>query len=256
MWNPTRWNRWPSPTASSSPWLDRERTIEEVARFSRADAAAYRRLLTTTTRSRPCSTGGSSPRSALAPRWMTCWPVTRGARSGRAGPTVGGRGGPARVLQLHTSRRSCSGWLTRCSSRWTRPVPACCPPADLRLQQRSWSIPVAGRRAHRRHDRASGGPRQHHPLRRRVARLLIGDGRCTGVEPTSEQYRDGDGGGVHDPHQAPARHGACQRLAEEFHYGGHLRRPAPIAASTAAPEFASARPWTRCPPGWLIGRKT
>jgi phytoene dehydrogenase-like protein len=60
-------------------WLDRERTIEEVARFSRADAAATAACSTSTTRSNPSSAGGSSPRSASARRWTRCSPSTRAA---------------------------------------------------------------------------------------------------------------------------------------------------------------------------------
>src|SRR5215475_11223045 len=61
-------------------WLDRERTAEEGARFSREHAACS----TTTTRSRPCSADGSSPRWATGHRWRRCSPITHGAGSGRA----------------------------------------------------------------------------------------------------------------------------------------------------------------------------
>ena len=53
-------------------WLDRERTIEEVARFPPADAAATAACSTSTTRSSPSSAGRSSPRSASARRWTRC----------------------------------------------------------------------------------------------------------------------------------------------------------------------------------------
>ena len=107
-------------------WLDRERTIEEVARFSRADADAYRRLLDSydevkTIFSRSQFTpvgfgpsleamlaehpqGGSGPGGGSCPRWR--W-------SGTSSPAG-------------TSRPSCSGWPSRCSSRSTSRAPGSC----------------------------------------------------------------------------------------------------------------------------------
>ena len=241
-------------------WLDRERTAEEVARFSREDAAAYRRLL-----------DDYDEVKALFSRWQFT-PVGYGpdaggdARRPPAGTDLGPAAPAARRSRWSstsspagTSRRSCSGWPTRCSSRWTRPAPACCP-----TSRRSAASSAAGR------SRSAGpasltaaltGYLEDHGgtilCGRRVTRLLLEDGRCTGVETDDgEQYLAGTAvvSTIHVKHlrdMAPAaslaggvplrgghlRRGGARVRHLLLHHGG--RRSSPPRTGRAP----------RCPPG-------
>ena len=66
-------------------WLDRERSVEELARFSRADAERTSACSTTTTRSSTCSEPRASPHPDSARRSRRCSPTTPRARSGAGG---------------------------------------------------------------------------------------------------------------------------------------------------------------------------
>ena len=67
-------------------WLDRERSVEELARFSRRDADAYGRLLDDYDAVKHLF-GASrfTPPGFGPPLEQRCWPTIRRARSGAAG---------------------------------------------------------------------------------------------------------------------------------------------------------------------------
>jgi phytoene dehydrogenase-like protein len=228
-------------------WLDRERTIEEVARFSRADAAAYRRLLdeydevkSIFSRSQFTPVGfGPSLDAMLAehPRGMI-WARRRQLSA-------------LEVVQHEFTSRHIQAFLLWMAFQVFQPVDA---PGSGALpyqqtfgrQQRSWSIPVGG--SGRLTAALTGYLADHGGTvlcGRRVTRLLLADGRCVGVETEGgEQYRAGTAvvSTIHAMHlRDMAPPGAWP---EEFHYGidtYDVGVPgfATYYCATAAPAFAS-----------------
>jgi phytoene dehydrogenase-like protein len=228
-------------------WLDRERTIEEVARFSRGDAAAYRRLL-----------DDYDEVKALFSRWQFT-PVGLGPSldemlAGHPRGKIWARRrqlSAVEVVRHEFSSRHIQAFLLWMAYQVFQPVDT---PGSGVLpyqqtfgrQQRSWSIPVGGSASL---TAAMTGYLEDHGSTihcgRRVARLLIGDGRCTGVETDDgEQYRAGTAvvSTIHIKHlrdMAPA-----SAWPEEFHYGVDTYDVgvpgfAAYYCTTAAPEFAS-----------------
>jgi len=228
-------------------WLDRERTIEEVARFSRADATAYRRVLdeydevkSIFSRSQFTPVGfGPSLDAMLAehPRGMI-WARRRMLSA-------------VEVVRHEFTDRHVQAFLLWMAFQVFQPVDL---PGSGALpyqqtfgrQQRSWSIPIGG--SGRLTAALTGYLADHGGTvlcGRRVTRLLLEDGRCTGVETDGgERYRAGTAvlstiHAVHLRDMAPA--GAWP---EEFHYGidtYDVGVPgfATYYCATAAPEFAS-----------------
>ncbi len=246
-------------------WLDRERTIEEVARFSRDDAAAYRRLL-----------DDYDEVKALFSRWQFT-PVgygpsleemladhPRGTDLGAAPPALGGRGGPARVHQPARPGVPALDGLPGVPAAGHTRFRRAALPADVRPPAAQLVDP--GRRVgepHRGDDRVPGGPRQHHPVR------PPGSPAAGGGRPL---HRRGDrrrravpgrhGRGVHDPRQAPAGHGAgrgCGRRSSTTAWTpttwgcpGSPPTTAPRRPPSSPPRTGRA---PRCPPGWRAGRR-
>jgi phytoene dehydrogenase-like protein len=240
-------------------WLDRERTIEEVARFSRDDAVAYRRLL-----------DDYDEVKALFSRWQFT-PVGYG-------PTVEemladhprGRIWARRrqlsaieVVQHEFTDRHVQAFLLWMAYQVFQPLDT---PGSGVLpyqqtfgrQQRSWSIPVGGSASL---TSALTGYLEDHGgtilCGRRVSRLLLEDGRCAGVETDAgEQYLASTAvvSTIHVKHlrdMAPA-----DAWPEEFHYGVDTYDVgvpgfAVYYCTTAAPEFASPHgPRTAVSAGW------
>ncbi len=233
--------------AQFTMWLDRERTIEEVARFSRADAAAYRRLLADYdevkaifSRSQFTPVGfGPSLEQMLAehPRG-NIWARRRQLSA-------------VEVVRHEFTSRHVQAFLLWMAFQVFQPVDV---PGTGVLpyqqtfgrQQRSWSIPVGG--SGRLTAALTGFLAAHGGsvlCNRRVSRLLLEDGRCAGVETgDGEQYRASTAvvSTIHIKHlrdMAPA--GAWPG---EFHYGVDTYDVgvpgfATYYATTAAPEFAS-----------------
>ena len=109
-------------------WLDRDRTAEEMARFSAADAAAYLRLLDEYDQVKHIFSEAQFTPVGYGP--------VAGGAAGRAParPDLGPAAAAVRACRWYstsspagTSRPSCSGWRSRCSSRWTSRAPGCCP---------------------------------------------------------------------------------------------------------------------------------
>ena len=228
-------------------WLDRERTIEEVARFSHADAVAYRRLLdeydevkSIFSRSQFTPVGfGPSLDAMLAehPRGMI-WARRRQLSA-------------VEVVRHEFTSRHIQAFLLWMAFQVFQPVDM---PGSGVLpyqqtfgrQQRSWSIPVGG--SGRLTAALTGYLADHGGTvlcGRRVTRLLLEDGRCAGVETDdSGRYRAGTAvlstiHAVHLRDMAPA-----DAWPEEFHYGidtYDVGVPgfATYYCATAAPEFAS-----------------
>jgi len=228
-------------------WLDRERTIEEVARFSAADAAAYRRLLdeydqvkSIFSRSQFTPVGfGPSVEAMLAehPRGKI-WARRRQLSA-------------VEVVRHEFTDRHVQAFLLWMAFQVFQPVDT---PGSGVLpyqqtfgrQQRSWSIPIGG--SGRLTAALTGYLADHGGTvlcGRRVTRLLLEDGRCAGVETDDGgRYRAGTAvlstiHAVHLRDMAPA--GAWP---EEFHYGidtYDVGVPgfATYYCATAAPEFAS-----------------
>ena len=228
-------------------WLDRERTIEEVARFSREDAAAYRRLL-----------DEYDEVKALFSRWQFT-PVGLGpSLDEMLADHPRGRIWARRrqlsaveVVRHEFASRHIQAFLLWMAYQVFQPVDT---PGSGVLpyqqtfgrQQRSWSIPVGGSASL---TAAMTGYLEDHgsTIRcgRRVARLLVEDGRCAGVETDDgERYRAHRAvvSTIHIKHlrdMAPA-----DAWPEEFHYGVDTYDVgvpgfAAYYCTTAAPEFAS-----------------
>ena len=228
-------------------WLDRERTAEEVARFSREDAAAYRRLL-----------DDYDEVKALFSRWQFT-PVGYGpSLEEMLADHPRGRIWARRrqlsaveVVKHEFSSRHVQAFLLWMAYQVFQPLDT---PGSGVLpyqqtfgrQQRSWSIPVGGSASL---TAAMTGYLEDHGSTilcgRRVTRLVLEDGRCIGVETDDgEQYLAGTAvvSTVHVKHlrdMAPA-----QAWPEEFHYGVDTYDVgvpgfAAYYCTTAAPEFAS-----------------
>jgi phytoene dehydrogenase-like protein len=228
-------------------WLDAERTIEEVARFSREDAAAYRRLL-----------DDYDEVKALFSRWQFT-PVGYGpALDEMIAEHPRGRIWARRrqlsaieVVRHEFTSRHVQAFLLWMAYQVFQPLDT---PGSGVLpyqqtfgrQQRSWSIPVGGSASL---TAAMTGYLEERGSTilcgRRVTRLLLEDGRCSGVETDDgEQYLAGTAvvSTIHVKHlrdMAPA-----SAWPEEFHYGVDTYDVgvpgfAAYYCTTAAPEFAS-----------------
>jgi phytoene dehydrogenase-like protein len=228
-------------------WLDRERTAEEVARFSREDAAAYRRLL-----------DDYDEVKALFSRWQFT-PVGYGpSLEEMLADHPRGRIWARRrqlsaveVVQHEFASRHVQAFLLWMAYQVFQPLDT---PGSGVLpyqqtfgrQQRSWSIPIGGSASL---TAAMTGYLEDHGgtvlCGRRVTRLLLADGRCTGVETDDgEQYLASTAvvSTIHVKHlrdMAPA-----QAWPEEFHYGVDTYDVgvpgfAAYYCTTAAPVFAS-----------------
>jgi phytoene dehydrogenase-like protein len=228
-------------------WLDRERTIDEVARFSAADAASYRRLLeeydevkSIFSRSQFTPVGfGPSLEAMLAehPRGGI-WARRRLLSA-------------VEVVRHEFTSRHIQAFLLWMAFQVFQPVDV---PGSGVLpyqqtfgrQQRSWSIPIGG--SGRLTAALTGYLADHGGAvlcDRRVTRLLLEDGRCVGVETDrGERYRARSAvvSTIHAKHlrdMAPP-----EAWPEEFHYGidtYDVGVPgfATYYCATAAPAFAS-----------------
>jgi phytoene dehydrogenase-like protein len=228
-------------------WLDAERTIEEVARFSAADAAAYRRLLDSYdevkgifSRYQFTPVGfGPSLEAMLAehPRGMI-WARRRQLSA-------------LEVVQHEFTDRHIQAFLLWMAFQVFQPLDV---PGSGVLpyqqvfgrQQRSWSIPIGG--SGRLTAALTGYLADHGGTilcDRRVTRLVLDGGRCVGVQTgDGEQYLASVAvvSTIHAKHlrdMAPR-----EAWPEEFHYGidtYDVGVPgfATYYCTTAAPEFAS-----------------
>jgi phytoene dehydrogenase-like protein len=228
-------------------WLDRERTIEEVARFSRTDAAAYRRLL-----------DDYDEVKALFSRWQFT-PVGFGPSldemlAGHPRGRIWARRrqlSAVEVVRHEFASRHIQAFLLWMAYQVFQPVDT---PGSGVLpyqqtfgrQQRSWSIPIGGSASL---TNALTGYLEDHGgsvrCDRLVTRLLIENGRCAGVETQDgEQYLASVAvvSTIHVKHlrdMAPA-----DAWPEEFRYGVDTYDVgvpgfATYYCTTAAPEFAS-----------------
>jgi phytoene dehydrogenase-like protein len=228
-------------------WLDRERTIEEVARFSAGDAVAYRRLL-----------DDYDEVKTLFSRWQFT-PVGYGpSLDDMLAEHPRGRIWARRrqlsaieVVQHEFSSRHVQAFLLWMAYQVFQPLDA---PGSGVLpyqqtfgrQQRSWSIPVGGSASL---TAAMTGYLEDHGSTivcgRRVSRLLLENGRCTGVETDDGERYLGSTAVVSTIHVKHLRDMApADAWPEEFHYGVDTYDVgvpgfATYYCTTAAPEFAS-----------------
>jgi phytoene dehydrogenase-like protein len=228
-------------------WLDPERTAEEVARFSREDAAAYRRLLSeydqvkaifSRSQFTPVGFGPALEEMLAAHPRGRIWARRRQLSA-------------VEVVRHEFTSRHIQAFLLWMAFQVFQPVDM---PGSGVLpyqqtfgrQQRSWSIPLGGSG---RLTAALTGFLEDHGgtvlCGRRVSRLVLDGGRCVGVETTGgERYLAGVAvvSTVHARHlrdMAPA-----SAWPEEFHYGidtYDVGVPgfATYYCATAAPEFAA-----------------
>ena len=203
-------------------WLDRDRTAEEIARFSTADAAAYLRLLDeydqvkhvfSEVQFTPVGYGPAlEARLAEHPRGRI-WARRRQLSA-------------AAVVQHEFTSRHIQAFLLWMAFQVFQPVDepgsGVLPYAQtFGRQQRSWSIPIGG--SGQLTAALTGYLADHGGTVRcgqRVTRLLLDGGRCTGVETAGgTQYRAGTAvlSTIHVQHlrdMAPR-----PAWPEEFHYG-------------------------------------
>ena len=229
-------------------WLDRDRTAAEVARFSRADAAAYLRLLdeydevkTVFSRSQftPVGFGPSLDQMLADHPKGRIWARRRQLSA-------------VDVVRHEFTSRHIQAFLLWMAFQVFQlvdePGSGVLPYAQVfGRQQRSWSIPVGGSAAL---TSALTGYLADHGGRvlcdQRVTRLLLSDGRAVGVETgDGAQYRAGTAvvSTIHIKHlrdMAPA-----DAWPEEFHYGVDTYDVgvpgfAAYYATTAPPQFETA----------------
>lgn len=229
-------------------WLDRERTFDEIARFSKADADSYRRLLA----------DYDSVKSVFSHAQFT--PVG-------LGPSVDQMLAEHPQGKLWQRRRALSAWDVVRNEFTDRHVQAFMlwmafqtnQPVDVPgsgvlayslvfgRQQRSWSIPVGGSgqltAALVSFLEEHGGSVQ---CNQRVTSLILEDGRCVGVRTESgDEFRATQAvvSTIHITHlrdMAPA-----EAWPEEFHYGIDTYQVGVpgfgvYLATDAAPEFPAA----------------
>ena len=175
-------------------WLDRDRTAEEIARFTTADAAAYRRLLDeydqvkhvfSQVQFTPVGYGPAlEARLAEHPRGRI-WARRRQLSA-------------AAVVRHEFSSRHIQAFLLWMAFQVFQPLDepgsGALPYAQtFGRQQRSWSIPIGG--SAQLTAALTGYLADHGGTVRcgqRVTRLLLDGGRCTGVETADgTQYRAG-----------------------------------------------------------------
>jgi phytoene dehydrogenase-like protein len=234
--------------AQLTMWLDPERTIEELARFSRADAAAYRGLLEEYDQVKAIFS-----RSQFTP--VGFGPSVDEMLAGHPRGRVWARRRQLSAVEVVTHEftdHRVQAFLLWMAFQVFQPVDV---PGSGVLpyqqtfgrQQRSWSIPIGG--SGKLTAALTGFLADHGGAvlcGRRVTRLLLEDGRCVGVETAAgERFRAGTAvvstiHAVHLRDMAPA-----EAWPEEFHYGidtYDVGVPgfATYYCTTAAPEFASA----------------
>ncbi len=226
-------------------WLDRDRTAEEVARFSKADAAAYLRLLDeydqvkhifSQAQFTPVGFGPSLERRLADHPQGKIWARRRQLSA-------------VQVVRHGFESRHIQAFLLWMAFQVFQPADE---PGSGGLpyaqtfgrQQRSWSIPIGG--SGQLTAALTGYLADHGGTvicDQRVTRLLLEDGRCAGVETEDgTQYRAGTAvvSTIHVKHlrdMAPA-----DSWPEEFHYGidtYDVGVPgfATYYATTAPPEF-------------------
>ena len=192
-------------------WLDRDRTAEEVARFSKRGRG---RLPPPARRVRPgeahLQPGPVHAGRDSGRRWTRCSPTIPRAGSGPGGGSCprwrwSGMSSPA-----VTSRRSCCGWPSRSSSRSTSPAPVCCPTRrPSGASSAAGPVPIGG--SGQLTAALTGYLADHGGTvlcGQRVTRLLLEGGRCAGVQTRGRlAVPGGHRGGLDHPRQAPARHG-------------------------------------------------
>ena len=228
-------------------WLDRERTIEEVARFSRDDAAAYRRLL-----------DDYDEVKALFSRWQFTpvgyGPTLEEMLAGHPRGRIWARRrqlSAVEVVRHEFTSRHIQAFLLWMAYQVFQPVDT---PGSGVLpyqqtfgrQQRSWSIPIGGSASL---TSALTGYLADHGgtvlCGRRVTRLLLEGGRCVGVETAAASST-----WPAPPWCPPSTSSICgtwrraDAWPEEFHYGVDTYDVgvpgfATYYCTTAPPEFAS-----------------
>ena len=212
-------------------WLDPERTVAEIARFSAADAVAYRRMLDEYDQVKSIFT-----ESQFTPIGF--------------GPALDQRLAEHPAGRIWQRRRALSAWDVIRHEFTSRHVRAFMlwmafqtnqavdvPGSGLLAysliygrQQRSWSILSGG--SGRLTDALVGYLEQHGGTvlcDKAVTGLLLDQDRCVGVRTADgEEYRAGTAVMLDHPHQAPARHGAARVVASGVPLrGGYLRRGHP-----------------------------
>jgi len=228
-------------------WLDPERTVEEVARFSAADAAAYRRLL-----------AEYDEVKSLFSRWQFTpvgfGPALEAMLAEHPRGQIWARRrqlSAVEVVKHEFASRHIQAFLLWMAFQVFQPVDE---PGSGVLpyqqtfgrQQRSWSIPVGG--SGRLTAALTGYLADHGGTvlcGKQVTRLLLADGRCVGVETADGgQYRAGTAV-VSTIHAVQLRDMAPREAwPAEFHYGidtYDVGVPgfATYYCTTAPPEFAS-----------------
>ncbi len=203
-------------------WLDRDRTAEEVARFSKADAAAYLRLLDeydqvkhifSQAQFTPVGFGPSLEQRLADHPQGKIWARRRQLSA-------------VQVVRHEFESRHIQSFLLWMAFQVFQPADepgsGVLPYAQtFGRQQRSWSIPIGG--SGQLTAALTGYLADHGGTvicDQRVTRLLLEDGRCAGVETEDgTQYRAGTAvvSTIHVKHlrdMAPA-----DSWPEEFHYG-------------------------------------
>jgi phytoene dehydrogenase-like protein len=226
-------------------WLDRDRTAEEVARFSKADAAAYLRLLDeydqvkhifSQVQFTPVGFGPSLEQRLADHPQGKIWARRRQLSA-------------VQVVRHEFESRHIQAFLLWMAFQVFQPADepgsGVLPYAQtFGRQQRSWSIPIGG--SGQLTAALTGYLADHGGTvicDQRVTRLLLEDGRCAGVETEDgTQYRAGSAvvSTIHVKHlrdMAPA-----DSWPAEFHYGidtYDVGVPgfATYYATTAPPEF-------------------
>jgi phytoene dehydrogenase-like protein len=226
-------------------WLDRDRTAEEVARFSKADAAAYLRLLDeydqvkhifSQAQFTPVGSGPSLEQRLADHPQGKIWARRRQLSA-------------VQVVRHEFESRHIQAFLLWMAFQVFQPADepgsGVLPYAQtFGRQQRSWSIPIGG--SGQLTAALTGYLADHGGTvicDQRVTRLLLEDGRCAGVETEDgTQYRAGSAvvSTIHVKHlrdMAPA-----DSWPAEFHYGidtYDVGVPgfATYYATTAPPEF-------------------
>ena len=228
-------------------WMDVERTCEEIARFSKADAAAYRRALAEYDEVKDVFGAATFTPPGFGPvARASGWPSTR----------AGGIWQRRRLMSAwDVIRHEYESEHVRSFMLWQAfqtLVPIDLPGSGqlassivFGRQRRSWTLPRGGSGALTdalvRFIEDHGGTRPV-PTAGRPAGPR--GGRCAGVETeTGERFLAPRGGRLDHPRQAPARHGAGRRAGPRS--SASASRPSTSAcpafavylATTAAPVF-------------------
>ena len=166
-------------------WLDLDRTCDEIARFSSRDADAYRRLIARVRRGQGRSSAArASRRPASAPRSRRCCSSIRAGASG-CGAT---RSRAWDVIRREFEDRHVQAFMIWQAFQTLVPVDAAGSGVNaysiiFGRQGRSWSVPRGGSGALT--EALTRFLEDHGSTvlcNRQVSRLVLEDGRCTGVE--------------------------------------------------------------------------